>query len=199
MDSKRIAKNTAILYIRMIAVIVINLIVVRLVLHALGAEDYGIYNVIFGLVTLFNSVSTVISSGTQRYYAYNMGKGDSLAVTNVFSTSLNIYLLLSLLFLILGETIGLWFVNSELVIPSGRMLAANVIYQLSLLSIIASMVRTPYTGMVIAHEDMNIFALITILEYILLLIFVLFLKYVPFDTLIVYGLIYFSIQIIWLM
>lgn len=194
MDSKRVARNTIILYVRMIAVIAINLIVIRLVLNALGAVDYGIYNVIFGIVTLFNSVSTVIASGTQRYYAYNMGKDESLAISNVFSTSLNIYIFLSFILILLGETVGLWFVNNELIIPTDRMMAANIIYQFTIFSIITSMIRTPFSGMVIAYEDMNVFALITIAEYILLLFFSLSLKYVPFDSLIFYGFIYFLIQ-----
>jgi O-antigen/teichoic acid export membrane protein len=186
-NTKRIAKNTTLLYIRMMVVMAINLYTVRLVLNALGAEDYGIYNVVAGVITMLMSVSSVLSTATQRYYSYSIGENKLKRLRNIFSTSINIYALLSLIVIILGETVGLWFVNTQLVIPHERMMAANWIYQFSIFSFISTFMQVPYSAATIAHEDMGIFAVISIAECVLKLIAVLLIFIIPTDRLIIYG------------
>ena len=185
--TKRIAKNSTLLYIRMMVVMIINLYTVRLVLNALGAEDYGINNVVAGVITLLMSVSSVLSTATQRYYSYSIGENNLERLRNIFSTSINIYVLLSLIVIILGETVGLWFVNTHLVIPVERMNAANWIYQFSIFSFIFTFIQVPYSAATIAHEDMGIFAKISIAECVLKLISVLLIFVIPLDRLIIYG------------
>ncbi len=186
-STKRIAKNTTLLYIRMMVVMIINLYTVRLVLNALGAEDYGINNVVAGVITMLMSVSSVLSTATLRYYSYSIGENKLERLRNIFSTSLNIYALLSFIVIILGETVGLWFVNTQLVIPAERMNAANWIYQFSIFSFITTIIQVPYSTATIAHEDMGIFALISTAECVLKLISVLLIFIIPLDRLIIYG------------
>ena len=140
-STRRITINTSMLYIRMMVVMIINLYAVRLVLNALGAEDFGINNVVAGIITMLGSVSSVLSTATQRYYSYSIGENKLERLRNIFSTSINIFGFLSLIVLILGETAGLWFVNTQLVIPSERMHAANWIYQFSIFSFIFSFLQ----------------------------------------------------------
>jgi len=183
----RIAKNTTLLYIRMLIIMIINLYTVRVVLNTLGVEDYGIYNVIAGVVTMLNSVSSVLSTATQRYYSYSLGENKTECLRNIFSTSINIYAVFALTIIILGETLGLWFVNTQLVIPTERMLAANWIYQFSIFAFICTIIQVPYSAATIAHEDMGIFAIISTAECVLKLITVFLLLVIPYDRLIMYG------------
>ena len=152
--NKKIAFNTIMLYLRMIVVLVINLYTVRVVLHALGDVDYGIYNVVAGVITMMASFSSVMSSATQRFFSYSLGEGNSEQLKKIFSASTNIFLTISLITIFLGETVGLWFVNTQLVIPIERVSASNWIYQFSMMSFMASMLSTPYSAASIAHEDM---------------------------------------------
>lgn len=163
----RIAKNTVLLYLRMMIVMFINLFAVRVVFNALGEEDYGIYNVIAGVITMLSGVSTVLASATQRFYSYSMGDEKAGSLKEIFSSSVNIYLFFSVGVLVVGETLGLWFVNAKLVIPDERLLAANLIYQFSILSFVCSMMQSPFFSAVIAHEDMGIFALASLGECLL--------------------------------
>ena len=186
-STKRIAKNTTLLYIRMMIVMIINLYAVRLVLNALGVEDYGIYNVIAGVITMLYSISSVLSTATQRFYSYSIGENTLERLRNIFSTSIYIYIYLSLIVLILGETVGLWFVNTQLVIPDDRMNAANWIYQFSIFSFIATIMQVPYSAATIAHEDMGIFSIISTVESVLKFVAVLLIFVVPLDRLVIYG------------
>lgn len=171
----------------MIVVMIINLYAVRLVLNALGVEDYGINNVVAGIITMLSSVSSVLSTATQRYYSYTIGQNKLEQLRNIFSASINIFGVLSLIVLILGETIGLWFVNTQLVIPVDRIDAANWIYQFSIFSFIFTFLQVPYSAAIIANEDMSIFAIISIIESVLRLVAVLFVYLIPYDGLIIYG------------
>lgn len=186
-STKRIAKNTSLLYIRMMVVMIINLYTVRLVLNALGAQDYGINNVVAGIITMLTSVSSVLATATQRYYSYSIGENKLERLQNIFSTSINIFVILSIIVLILGETVGLWFVNTQLVIPDERMNAANWLYQFSIFSFIFTFLQIPYSAATMAHEDMGIFAAISTAESILKLITVFFIYLIPYDGLIIYG------------
>lgn len=192
----RIAKNTFLLYLRMMIVMFINLFAVRVVLNALGEEDYGIYNVIAGVITMLSGVTTVLASATQRFYSYSMGDKQAGGLREIFSSSVNIYLFFSIGVLVLGETIGLWFVNAKLVIPEERLLAANLIYQFSILSFICSMMQSPFFSAVIAHEDMGIFAFASLVECLLKFGSAWLLTVIVFDRLEAYGFLILLVHVI---
>ncbi len=166
---------------------IINLYLVRVVLNALGVEDYGIYNVVAGIITMLSVLSSVLSTATQRFYSYALGENDFNRFRNIFSASVNIYIVLSIATLVVGETIGLWFVNTQLVIPENRMIAVNYVYQFSILSFISTILQVPYLSAIIAHEDVGIYAIISICEWILKLISALLLYIIPFDRLILHS------------
>lgn len=186
--SSRIAKNTILLSVRMVIVMIINLYSVRIVLNALGVEDYGIYNVVAGVIVMLQSLNSVFATTTQRYYSFSMGENKSGALKVIFSASVDIYILFSILIFIIGETIGLWFVNTKLVIPEYRIVAANYIYQFSIFSFVFTIMQTPFSALIIAYENMKVFALISTLEAVLKLMFALLLSEVHFDRLIFYAL-----------
>ena len=186
-NSSLIAKNSLLLYLRMIVVMVINLYTVRLVLQALGIVDYGIYDVVAGVITMLMSISSVLSTATQRYYSYSIGLNKIEKLKEIFSSSINIYIFLSIFVFLFGETVGLWFINTKLLIPHERLCAANWIYQFSIFSFIFTFMQVPYSAAIIAHEDMSIFALISTVECILKLISALLIFVIPIDSLIVYG------------
>lgn len=170
----------------MVIVMAVNLYTVRVVLNALGSEDYGIFNVVAGIVTMLNSVSYVLSTSTQRYYTVSLGnKTDNLR--DIFSVSTNIYLIFSILIFIIGETLGLWFVNTQLVIPTGRIVAANWVYQLSLITFVLHIIQCPFSAAVISHEDMGIFAGVNLLECFLKFLVAVSIVYSTIDQLIYYG------------
>jgi O-antigen/teichoic acid export membrane protein len=171
----------------MLIVMAINLFTVRIVLKALGSVDYGINDVVSGIVTMLISLSSVLSTATQRYYSTTIGENSLEKLRNIFSTSVNIYVILSFIVVIFGETIGLWFINNYLSIPFDRISAANWIYQFSIFSFIFTILQIPYSAALIAREDMGTFTIISTVECLLkfgaaLLIFV-----VPKDRLVVYG------------
>ncbi len=195
-NTKRIANNTTLLYFRMLLVMSINLYSVRLVLKALGVEDYGIYDVIAGVITMISSLSSVLQTATMRFYSYTLGQNNIKRLQDIFSTSIYIYTILSIIVIILGETIGLWFINTQLVIPHERMIAANWIYQFSILSFISIIMQVPFSSAVIAHEDMGIFAKISIGESMIKLMAVLSILIIPLDKLIIYGAALFLISIL---
>lgn len=194
--SRRIVKNTVMLYARMLIVMIITLFSVRFVLHALGESDYGIYNVVAGVVLSLSFLNGAITSATQRYYSFAIGSKNE-DIKNIFSASINIYIIISLIVLILAETIGLWFVNTYLNVPPERMNAVNWIYQFSVISFIVSIMTTPYNSAVIAYEDMNIYAIISIADCLLKFIFVILLYLCVFaDKLITYGVMLMVAQIL---
>ncbi len=188
-NSKRIAKNTVVLYARMIVIMLITLYTSRVILHALGASDYGLYNVVGGVVLMLGFLKTSLTSATQRFLSYEMGNPDSdkERLRNVFSLSLTTHFFVALLIVILAETVGLWFLNTHIQIPSGRETAANWIYQFSVISIALSMVTVPYHACVISHEKMSFFALVTIIDAVLKLAISYTIVITPNDRLVTYG------------
>lgn len=194
--NRRIAKNTVLLYLRLMVVMIINLYTVRIVLNALGVEDYGIYNVVAGVITMLSCVSSVIATATQRYYSIAIGENKHSDLRNIFSTSINIYGLLSVIIIVIGETVGLWFVNSQLVIPENRILAANWIYQFSIFSFVATIMQIPYSAAVIAREKMGVYSIITTAECLLKLLSAFLLLVMPIDRLIAYGITLFAIHML---
>ncbi len=186
-NNKRIAKNTMFLYFRMIIIMGVSLFTSRVILKALGVTDYGVYNVVGGVVAMMGMLNSAMAVASQRYLTFELGRKDYARLKTVFSVSFSIYLLLALIFVILAETVGLWFLNAKLVIPADRMVAANWIYQFSIIAVISSLLTNPYNASIIAHEKMNAFAYVSILEGILKL-GVAYLVYVfAYDKLIVYG------------
>lgn len=194
--SKKVIKNTILLYVRMAIVMVINLYVVRLVLKLLGTEDYGIYSVVAGVITMLSSITIVLSTSVQRFYSYFIGERNEKQVKQVFSCSLNIYIVFSIIVILIGETIGVWFINTHLNIPEERLIAANWVYQFSILTFVVSMFKTPFSAMTIAYEDMGVFAVITTIESLLKVIFIYFMRFAPFDKLILYGALLFMISML---
>ena len=186
-DNKRIAKNTIYLYIQMIVVMVVGLYTVRAVLNILGVIDYGIYNVVGGVVAMFSFVNSTLASASQRYFSIELAKGDFKRLNEWFCLNISSFSIFIILFLIVAETIGLWFLNTQMIIPEDRGFAANVVYQLSILSFCISFLSIPYNALIIAHEKMSVFAYISIIEALLKLTIVLGLEYLPGDKLIIYG------------
>ena len=189
-NTKRIAKNTVMLYVRMLLMMVVTLYTSRVILKVLGVDDYGIYNLVGGFVTLFSFISQALTSAIQRFLNVALGKGDKAYYQNIFSSSINIFILFSILVIIIGETVGVWFVNTQLNIPDGRLGAAQWVFQLSLLVFIAGILRTPYDASIIAHEKMDFYAYISIFEAVIKLGVVFFLQLFDFDKLILYSILF---------
>ena len=186
-NSERIAKNTLLLYIRLIFTMAVGLFTSRVILATLGVDDYGVYNVVAGFVLMFSFFTGSLGAAISRFLTYELGKGESPKLQRIFSTSVNVQLLLSLAILILTESVGVWFVNSKLNIPENRMYAANWVFQCAIASFIFNLISVPYNAAIIAHEKMNAFAYISILEVTLKLLIVYVLYISPIDKLITYS------------
>ena len=186
MSNKRIAKNTILLYIRMFIILIISLYTSRVILSVLGADDFGIYNVVGGVVVLFSFLTNAMTSSTQRFLNYNLGLNDETKTHKVFNTALITHFTIFILVLVLAETIGLWFVNTQLNIPADRSTAMLWVYQMSVITTLINIMVIPYRASIIATEKMAIFAYISILETCLKLIIVLILPHIAGDKLIVY-------------
>ena len=189
-NTKRIAKNTLMLYIRMLFGMLVSLYTSRVILQALGVEDYGIYNVVGGFVAMFSILSGSLSAAISRFLTFELGRGDEIRLKSVFSTSINIHIILSVIVIILCETIGLWFLNNRMNIPFERLEAANIVYQVSVFSFAVGLLSVSYNASIISHEKMNVFAYIGILDIVIRLLIVLFIAYSSFnfDHLVVYSL-----------
>lgn len=177
----------------MILTMLVSLYTSRVILNTLGVEDYGIYNVVGGVVTMFAFFNSAMSSATQRFLSYEIGKSNFIQLRKTFNASQVIHIGIAILILILAETIGLWFVKNYLVIPAERMDAAIWIYHFSVLSFIMTIIQVPYNATIIAHERMNVYAYISILEVSLKLLIVFLLVSISFDKLKLYGILYFGV------
>lgn len=186
-DNKRIAKNTLFLYVRMLLIMLVSLYTVRVVLDVLGAEDYGIYNVVGGVIAMFSFLTNSMVSASQRYFAYYIGKGDTEKIRQYFVITCICYFMIGAVVVLLAETVGLWFVLNKLTIPDGRMHAALVVYQCSIFSFVLRLFVIPHQSFIIAKERMSIYAYIGIVEVILQLVIVFLLKLIDYDHLEVYG------------
>lgn len=187
-DKQKVVKNTLYLYVRMAVTMLIGLFSVRIVLQALGEVDYGIYNVVAGIVTMLAFLNNSLSSATQRYLSIELGLRNRKGLNSIFQSSLLLYIIICCGILIVAETVGLWLVNDVLNYPKERTSAVNWIYQFSILSFLFSVLSAPYNATIIAHEKMNVFASITIVEAVCKLTMVIFLLVVNADKLILYGL-----------
>ena len=195
-NNKRIAKNTLLLYVRMLFMMVVSLYTSRITLNALGVVDYGIYNVIGGVVATLAFVKSTLSSASQRFITFELGKGNIDNLRNVFANTLSIHLILAAVAVLLGETVGVWFLNTHMNIPADRMFAANIVLQCSLGSFVLTLLNVPYNGLIIAHERMNAFAYISILEVVLKLLIVYALMVASVDKLILYAVLWLLVGIL---
>ncbi len=195
MDNKsgRIAKNTMALYGRSLIVLSVSLYTSRVILNALGVKDYGLYNVVGGVISMLGFLSTTMHATYQRFFNVAMGEGQEFGIKKLFRTSLTVQFLLAMVVVAIGETFGLWFLNNKLVIPEGRMHAAQILYQVTIVSFIISVFKAPFGSLITAYEKMSIYAFFSILETFLRLGIVFVVMVVQGDKLILYS---FLMQII---
>lgn len=194
-NNKRIAKNTLLLYIRMIFTMAVTLYTSRVVLKVLGAEDFGIYSVVGGVVTMFSFINGGMVAATQRYITFEIGRKNKVRLQRVFSTSLQIHFLISVFVLILAETIGLWFLLNKMTIPEEKLFSAFWVYQCSIIASIVNIMSIPYNADIIAHEKMSAFAYISVVEVSLKLGIVYLLLLSTYDKLLVYAVLVLIVQL----
>ena len=195
-NTKRIAKNSAVLYIRMAVVMLISILTARIVLETLGVDDYGVYNVVSGVIVMFSFISTSLSSATSRFITFALGKGDFEKLRTTFSTGLIAMTCIGFVIVLLGETIGLWFLENKLVIPEKSMFAARVVYQFSIISTFLGLTQVPYSACITAHEKMNVYAYFEIINIVLRLLIIYLLVIVDTNKLILYGALGFCVSVI---
>ena len=195
-NNKRIAKNTLVLYGRLLFGMVVSLYTSRVILATLGVEDFGIYSVVAGVVVLFSFLNTAMSSATQRFLNFELGRSDSEQVQRVFSMSLIVHLCIAALVLLLAESVGLWFLNTRLNIPPERMSAANWVYQFSVAATALGIIRVPYNATLIAYEKMSAYAFLSMAEICLKLVVVFLLAWAPFDRLIFFAVLVCGISLV---
>ena len=194
-NTKRIAKNTFLLYIRMLFLMLINLYTSRVILKILGVEDYGIYNTVGSIVVILSFLNSALSNGSSRFITYELGKKNTSQLNNVFCTILNSHILLAIIVVLIAESIGLWFVKNKLGLPDDRLDAALFAYHFSVLTSIASITQVPYTATIIAHEKMQIYAYTSIIEGISKLLILYLLPILGQDRLQTYAVLLFCVQI----
>lgn len=182
-DTKRIAKNTLAMYIRMAVTMVVGLYTSRVILNVLGVEDYGTYNVVGGVVSMFSLLTASMSASISRYLTFSLGKGDCDELRRVFSVSLEVQLFLAVVIVLAVEAVGVWFLNTQMKIPPDRLVAANWVMQCSLVSFVVGLLMVPYNASIISHERMNIYAYISIWDAVMKLVIVYALYVSPFDKL----------------
>lgn len=195
-ENKRIAKNSIFLSIRMVIVLAINLYTTRAVLALLGVEDYGIYNVVCGFVSMFSFLNASMSNGVQRFFNYELGKNGFLGENRVYNMAMRIQLMLAILIIFFAETVGLWYLQHELIIPVVRSYAACFIYHMAVVSMLFIIIQVPFTAAVMAHEKMDFFALISVFDAVAKLAIVFITPCFSGDTLIIYGVLFTLISII---
>ena len=164
---KRIAQNATALYLRMIVTMVLGLYTSRVVLQMLGVSDFGIFGLVAGIAGMLSIINTSMAGATSRYITYELAKGDKERLSQTFTSALQIHIGIAAIFLLLAETIGLWFVNTQLVIPPERMDAAQWVYQCSIFTAILTITQVPYNAALFVHERMSVFAYIEILNSVL--------------------------------
>ena len=186
-DNIRIVKNTGILYIRMLILMLLGFYTSRIVLNSLGVVDFGVYNVVGGIVSVFSILTTAMSGTTQRYITIALGENDIEKLKETFSVGLTIHLIISLILFICIEFLGLYFLYNFAVIPEDRLTAAFWVFQISTITAILTIINVPFNGTIIAHEKMSAFAFFSLIDVIIKLLICFILPYTSFDKLIVYA------------
>lgn len=195
-NNKRIAKNTLLLYVRMLFLMIVSLYTSRVILNALGVEDFGIYNVVGGVVAMFSVISGSLSASISRFITFELGKGNKNGLNKVFSASVTIQIFLSLIVFVLIELIGVWFLNTKMIIPTDRITAANWVLQFSIVTFVINLISVPYNASIIAHEKMSAFAYISILEAIGKLTIAYLIVIAPIDKLVFYSILMCTVAVI---
>lgn len=186
-NNKRIFKNTAYLYVRQLVIMALSFFTTRIVLEKLGASDYGVNNVVAGFVSMFMLVNSILQGATSRFLSLHLGKNDQQLMKTTFSTAFYMHLAIAVGMFILLESIGIWFLNSESNIPADRMFAANVVFQLSVLTVMIGITQTSYIAIMTSHEHFNMYAYMSIFDVVAKLLILYLLVVIPFDKLIVYA------------
>lgn len=186
-NNKRILKNTVYLYLRQFVIMALSFFTTRIVLEKLGASDYGVNNVVGGFVSMFTVLNSILQTGTRRFLSLNLGKGDAKILKDTFSTAFVIHLIVGVVVVVLLETFGIWFLNSQLNIAPDRMVAANWVFQFSVLTVFLSITQTPYTAAVTSHENFSIYAFMSIFETVAKVAVLFLLIFIPGDKLIIYS------------
>lgn len=194
-QNKRLAKNTLLLYIRQLFSIVITLYTSRVVLQTLGVSDYGIYNVVGGVVGMVSFLNAALTSASQRFISFELGRKNYGRLSDVFSTSVVTHACLAVFVLILAETIGVWFLNNHLVIPDDRLNAANWVFQCAIFTTVITIFNVPYNSLLVAHERMGIYAYLAIANSVLKLLIVYLLLISPWDKLVTYSILGLLVQL----
>ena len=195
-SNKRIAKNTLMLYVRMLLSVVVSLYTSRVVLEVLGVEDYGLYGLVGGVVAMFSFLNSTMAGATSRFLTFEMGRANFERLKATFSSALIIHIAIAILVLLLAETIGLWYLNNKLVIPDNRMYAAHWVLQFSVLGMMVSFTQVPYNAAIIAHEKMDVYAYVELLNVFLKLGIVYLLRIGNFDKLILYAFLILVVNVI---
>lgn len=195
-NNRRIAKNSIYMAIRMVFVLAITLYTTRVILDMLGVEDYGVYNVVCGFVSMFAFLNTSMSNGIQRFFNFELGKNGEEGANKVYNTALHIQFFLAVIIIVLTESFGIWYLHNKMVIPSDRLFAAEWIFQFSILSFLFIIMQAPYTAAVMAHERMDFYAIVSVLDAILKFAIVFAIPLFPGDKLIVYGVLYTFISVL---
>lgn len=195
-DNKRIAKNTIFLYFRMIIIMAVSFFTSRVVLDKLGVNDYGLFNAVAGVVGMLAFLNNTLAKGTSRFLTFELGNGNMDKLKRTFSTAFFSHIMLMIIMLVVLETAGIWFLNHKLVIPEDRLWAAHWVYQFSLVSMCISMVQVPYTSSIISHEDMSLYAYLSIGEAVAKLLIVYILSVSTFDKMVLYAALLSSVQLL---
>lgn len=187
-NNGKIAKNSVFLYLRLAIVMIVNLYTTRVVLEVLGILDYGVYNVVCGFVSMFGVLNTSMSDGIQRFYNYELGKSGEQGLNNVYNTSVYIQSALAVVLVLLLETIGLWYLNAKMDVPADRIVAANYVFQFSIISLVFVILQVPYRAAILAYERMDFYAVVSVIDVFIKLLVVIIIPYLRGDSLITYGL-----------
>jgi len=193
-DNRRIAKNTGLLYIRQLLTLALSLYTSRITLQVLGETDYGIYATVAGFTALLSSLTTSLASGTQRFITFELGREDMDKLNRVYCTAINIHIILSAILVLLGETLGAWFIFNKMTVPQDRLMVAFWVFQLSLFNTVLTLINAPNNAEIIAHEDMGTWAFVSIIESVLRCVCVIALFHISWDKLLMYGFFLFAIQ-----
>lgn len=194
-DNKRIAKNTIFLYFRMFLIMGVSLYTSRIVLETLGVEDFGLYNVVGGIVTMFSFINGSLGSATSRYITFELGKKNYVRLNQIFNVAFAVHVFIALVIVVLAETIGLWFFYKKMTIPEERLDAAFWVYQISILHAFFSMTQVPYNAVIIARENMKVYAYIGIVEVLARLLIVYMITISPIDKLVFYAIMLCLLQV----
>ena len=194
-QNKRIAKNTLALYLRMMLQMLIGLYTSRVILQALGVDDFGIYNVVGSVTAMLSLINGAMSNATMRFITFELGRDNQQRLNEVFCVSMNIHIIIAIITFIFLDTFGLWFLYNKMIIAPDRLDAAFWVLQFSIVTSVMSILSVPYNACIIAHEKMGTFALISLYQTLITLFLALFLPYYSGDRLIVYAIILMAVQL----